>query len=190
MPKPRRGLKVFLGPVNTDFTVWSRLAVRGNFWTVDHGIAPIPRCRMLACNRLFIDPCDGSPVVDYRIENDCVESRTLEAAERGTTTEKRWQRLTPEQLSSHVMADTVVAQWLRRRMGVHRLVRACVSSANNGGQGDSERIAASTCSILANSQLSLCSTDPPSLGFHYNGRRILEHFCRASDDRASEISRR
>src|SRR5260370_40196703 len=30
------------------------------------------RCRMLACNRLRIDPCDGSPVADYRIENGCV----------------------------------------------------------------------------------------------------------------------
>ncbi len=98
---------------------------------------------MLAFNRLRIDRCDGSPVADYRIENDWVESRTLETgAECGPTTERRWQRLTPEQLSSHVMADTVVSQWLRRRMGVHRLVRACTESANNGAQGHSERIAA------------------------------------------------
>jgi hypothetical protein len=98
---------------------------------------------MLACNRLRIDPCDGSPVADYRIENDWVESRTLEtAAECGTATEKRWQRLTPEQLSSHVMADTVLAQWLRGRMGVYRLIRACTSSPNIGVEGHSERIAA------------------------------------------------
>ena len=98
---------------------------------------------MLACKRLRIDPCDGSPVVDYRIENGCVESRTLEmATEASTTTEERWQRLTPEQLISHVMADTVVAQWLCRRMGVHGLVRACTSSANNEVQQGSERIAA------------------------------------------------
>lgn len=98
---------------------------------------------MLACKRLRIDRCEGSPVVDYRIESGCVESRTLEmATEGGTTTEERWQRLTPEQLSSHVMADTVVAQWLRRRMGVHRLIRACNSSANNEVQEGSERIAA------------------------------------------------
>jgi len=57
---------------------------------------------MLACKRLRIDPCDGSPVVDYRIEKGCVESRTVEtAAESGTTIEKRWHRLTPEQLTSH-----------------------------------------------------------------------------------------
>jgi hypothetical protein len=98
---------------------------------------------MLACNRLRIDPCDGSPVVDYRIENGCVESRTVEtAAESGITSEERWQRLTPEQLSSHVMAHTVVARWLGRRMGVHTLIRACTSSVNDGVHGHSERIAA------------------------------------------------
>src|ERR1700741_3215628 len=98
---------------------------------------------MLACNRLRIDPCDGSPVTEYRIESDHVASRTLETvAEGSTTTDQQWQRLTPEQLSSHALADTVVAQWLRKRMGVHRLIRACSPSANNGGQGHSDQIAA------------------------------------------------
>ena len=101
------------------------------------------RCLMLACNRLRVDPCDGSPVVDYRIENGCIESRTFgTAAETGTATEMQWHRLTPEQLSTHVMADTVVVHWLRRRMGVHRLVQLCTSSANNGVQECSERSAA------------------------------------------------
>jgi len=101
---------------------------------------------MPACSRLRIDPGDGSPVVDYRIENGCVESRILGmAAESSTATEKQWQWLTLEQLSFHVMADTVVAHWLHRRMGVHRLIRACTqhsSSANNGVQECSDRIAA------------------------------------------------
>jgi hypothetical protein len=96
---------------------------------------------MLACKRLRIDSCDGSPVVDYRIEDGCVESRTLEtAAERDY--EKQWKRLTPEQLSSHIMADTVVAHWLKSRMGVHRLIRACKSSDNNAEQRPPERMAA------------------------------------------------
>jgi hypothetical protein len=87
---------------------------------------------MLACNRLRIDPGDGSPVVDYRIENGSVESRTLEtAAESSTATAKEWQRLTLEQLSSHVMAETVVAHWLHRRMGVHRLIRACTQHSSS-----------------------------------------------------------
>lgn len=96
---------------------------------------------MLECNRLRIDPGDGSPALDYRIENGCVESRFVETGGECTTTDQRWQRLTPEELSSHVMADTVVAQWLHKRMGVHRLIRACTSSANNGVH-DSERMVA------------------------------------------------
>jgi hypothetical protein len=97
---------------------------------------------MLACNRLRIDPGDGSPIAEYRIGNGWVEGRTLGTAECGTTTDQRWQRLTPEQLTSHVMEGTVVARWLRKRMGLHSLVRACTSSANNEVQGHSERIAA------------------------------------------------
>ena len=97
---------------------------------------------MLAFNRLRIDRCDGSRVAEYRIDNGCVESRTLETlGECGTTTDKHWKRLTPEQLTSHVLAGTVVAQWLRTRMGIHSLIRACSSSANNDVD-DSERIAA------------------------------------------------
>ena len=99
---------------------------------------------MPKCKRLHIDRCDGSPVMDYRIENGGVERRILETAADGrTNSEERWQRLTPEQLSSHVMADTVVARWLRVRMGVHRLIRACNSSVNNNEvQEGSERMAA------------------------------------------------
>ena len=68
----------------------------------------------MACNILRIDLGDGSPVVDYRIERDGVETRTLRAEN-----EKPWQRLTPEQLTSQVMGDTIVAHWLRCRMGIH-----------------------------------------------------------------------
>lgn len=97
---------------------------------------------MLQCNRLRIDLGNGSPALDYRIGNGCVESRSVGTGrECGATTDQRWQRLTPKELSSHVMADTVVAQWLRKRMGVHKLIRACTASADNGVH-DSERVAA------------------------------------------------
>jgi hypothetical protein len=91
---------------------------------------------MLACNKLCIDPCDGSPGVDFRIENGCVETRA------GIDSTQPWQRLTPEQLSSHVMSNTVVAQWLSGRLGVRRLIRACTSSTNNEVQESSEQVAA------------------------------------------------
>lgn len=101
---------------------------------------------MLACNRLRIDPGDGSPAVDYRIEGGCVESRILEeAAERIGAIEEPWQRLTPEQLRSHVMADTAVARWLRRRLGIFALIRACnqdSSFADNEMHEGSDRAAA------------------------------------------------
>ena len=81
---------------------------------------------MLAFNKLRIDPGNGCPVMDYRIEDGCVERRILDGiSERSGTIEKAWQRLTPEQLRSHVNANTVVACWLSRRMGAHRLIRAC-----------------------------------------------------------------
>ena len=91
---------------------------------------------MLAIKRLRIDSGNGSPAVDYRIKKGFVEIRTVEmdAAKRSTPPiEKQWQRLTPEQLTSRVMADTVVLRWLRHRMGVYRLIRACnqVSSSPN-----------------------------------------------------------
>lgn len=89
---------------------------------------------MLAFNRLRIDPGNGSPAVDYRIKKGFVESRAVEtdAAKRITPAiEKQWQRLTSEQLTSRVMADTVVLHWLRHRMGDYRLIRACNQESSN-----------------------------------------------------------
>jgi hypothetical protein len=88
---------------------------------------------MLPCNRLRIDRGDGSAAVDYRIEHGRVESRTLEMATEGdSATCEQWQRLTAEQLTSHIMSDSVVAHWLQRRMGVYQLVRACSHSLSSG----------------------------------------------------------
>jgi hypothetical protein len=100
---------------------------------------------MLAFNRLRIDPGDGSTVVDYRIENGFVEKRTLEAVSGNSSTENAWHRLTPEELGSHVMADTILARWLSRRMGIRKLIRACTetfSAENNGLQDGSHPVAA------------------------------------------------
>lgn len=81
---------------------------------------------MLTCKHLRIDLDDGSPAMDYRIEDGQVESRILDKApERNDLIEARWQPLTAEQLTFHVRAHTVVARWLVRRMGIHQLLRAC-----------------------------------------------------------------
>ena len=102
---------------------------------------------MLASNRLRIDPGNGRPAIDYRIENDFVESRTLEfdAAQRTVSAAEPWRRLTPAQLTSRVMADKVVAQWLQHKLGLHRLIRACnqsLSSPAESSRKSSTRTAA------------------------------------------------
>jgi hypothetical protein len=86
---------------------------------------------MLAFNRLRVDAGDGS-VMDYRIEDGYVESRVVEVnvletppSEEQLEIDNGWKRLSPEELSSHVLANTVVARWLSRRMGVFPLVQAC-----------------------------------------------------------------
>ena len=75
---------------------------------------------MLEFNRLVIDGL-GSGAVEYRIEDGRVESRTL----RNGLSERPWLPVTPEKLRFHVMADTALSRWLSRRMGIHRLIRAC-----------------------------------------------------------------
>lgn len=91
------------------------------------GCTPPPVWRgSLACNRLRIDANDGSPVVDYRIEDGRVERRTLVLQAPGKAAiEGQWERLSPGQLTSDVLASTVVAHWLARKLGVHSLIRAC-----------------------------------------------------------------
>jgi hypothetical protein len=78
---------------------------------------------MLEFNRLRIeqDQGEGSAAIDYRIVGERVESRAV----RNGVAEKSWQPLTPEKLRAHVMAGTLLASWLRRRMGIHQLIRAC-----------------------------------------------------------------
>ncbi len=87
---------------------------------------------MLAWNTLRVDPGDGSPVQDYRIENGHVEMRVLDIKMKfAPEGHCRWRRLTPPQLASHVMGNTAVAQWLQRRMGVHSLIRACAQPTHS-----------------------------------------------------------
>lgn len=91
---------------------------------------------MLSWNRLRIDSANGSRVVDYRIENGSVESRNLRLRDGATVVAaQQWHRLTPEELSSLVKSNPVLAQWLTRRMGVFAVVRACNTSADEAGAG-------------------------------------------------------
>ena len=94
----------------------------------------------MTCTKLRIDPNDGSPVLEYRVEDGRVERRTVEIATPvSTASEVQWQRLTPEQLTSHVMANTVVAHWVSRRLGVRSLIRACNQHSSGVSNGAQER---------------------------------------------------
>jgi hypothetical protein len=99
---------------------------------------------MLACNRLRIDSGNSSPVVEYRIEKDRVERREI-SFEKSVPRETEWWRLTPEQVSSHVIANTVLARWLRGRIGLFRLLRICggdLFRQDDGPKSPEDRLAA------------------------------------------------
>lgn len=80
--------------------------------------------------RLLVESDDGSPAREYRIAGEKVEVRIF-PLEGGLATraESLFRQLTPEQLSTHVERNTVVAKWLERRLGWRRLLRACVGEA-------------------------------------------------------------
>jgi hypothetical protein len=80
---------------------------------------------MLECNKLRVDPGNGCPALEYRVEGGSVECRVV-----GSGVEELWLPLSSEQLASHVTEGTVVAHWLRRRIGVHRLLQACNQDAS------------------------------------------------------------
>lgn len=77
--------------------------------------------------RLRLEAADGSATKQYRIDDGKVEVRSLHSHSGYDPPESSWHRLTPQQLSTHVERNTVVAQWLERRLGWRRLLQACVS---------------------------------------------------------------
>lgn len=80
---------------------------------------------LITWNKLRIDPNDGSPILEYRIQNGRVEHRSQAAVQRDIPSEMHWQQLTPEQLTSHATLGTVLPMWLSRRLGVHSPIRTC-----------------------------------------------------------------
>jgi hypothetical protein len=75
--------------------------------------------------KLRLEAADGSGAEEYRIQDGDIEVRRLRRPGEACHCEDDWQRLTPGQLSRHVHDNTVVAQWLRHRIGWRRLVLAC-----------------------------------------------------------------
>jgi len=68
----------------------------------------------------------GNPEKEYRIEDGNVEVRMLDPEDGSDRCGSIWSRLTRDQLRFHVERNTVVAQWIERRLGWRRLLQACV----------------------------------------------------------------
>jgi len=80
----------------------------------------------MAYNRFRIDPNDGSDVIEYRIDDFCVERRTGEGCTRdGVYQEAEWERLTPNQLFTEIMTCAAFAYWLYQGLGSQMLLHAC-----------------------------------------------------------------
>jgi len=95
---------------------------------------------------LRLESADGCAGEEYRIYDGDVEVRNLPSDREGARRTGAWHRLSPGQLSTHVQRNTVVAQWLQRRLGWQRLLQKCVGleSANDAGlaMGTEDRYAA------------------------------------------------
>jgi hypothetical protein len=85
---------------------------------------------------LRLEAADGSAAEEYRIYDGDVEVRKLEPLDEGAR--PAWYRLTPGQLSTHVQRNTVVAQWLQRRLGWRRLLQKCIDLQTPNDRGEAE----------------------------------------------------
>jgi hypothetical protein len=70
---------------------------------------------------LRLESQDGRGGQEYRIYDGRVEVRSLDRSE-----DDFWRRMPPDELTRHVNARTVVSEWLKKRMGWRRLLRACL----------------------------------------------------------------
>jgi hypothetical protein len=77
---------------------------------------------------LRLEAADGSAGEEYQISvsDGDIQVRKLHQTIEGARRAGAWHQLTSGQLSAHVQRNTVVAQWLQRRLGWQRLLRKCV----------------------------------------------------------------
>ena len=79
---------------------------------------------------LRLEAADGSESEEYRIHGGDIEVRRVRRfteydSDGQASSDDDWQTLTAGELSTHVQENSVVAQWLRHRIGWRRLILAC-----------------------------------------------------------------
>ena len=74
----------------------------------------------LTAAQLRIESFDGA-CEEFRILDGNVEARQHK---HDSPEHHEWHRLAPEQIADHVNRNTIVAQWLMRRLGWRQLLRA------------------------------------------------------------------
>ena len=79
---------------------------------------------------LQIGSRSGGPVNEYRIRNANVELRTLDATGCPSLLCGRWRVLTADELMLHVSLNTLVAQWLMKRLHVDENYRRLLIGTN------------------------------------------------------------
>jgi hypothetical protein len=94
---------------------------------------------------LRLEAADGSGCEDYRIQDGDIEVRSVRRCAEPSRSEygwseNDWQRLTARQLATHVQGNTVVAQWLRHRIGWRRLLLACTDAQTRHTLGIAENV--------------------------------------------------
>ena len=79
--------------------------------------------------RLRLEPQDGTPAKDYRIEEGEVEVRVLSTPHHAKGTQ--WRRLTSAEIAHHVENNTVIARWLEARLGWRAVLKKCVQAPDD-----------------------------------------------------------
>lgn len=85
---------------------------------------------MPVATSLRLEGPDGRIVEEYRIQENDIEMRSPQSWQED---EFEWHSVSASELTEHVKCKTVVAQWLERRLGWRRLLRACVTGQNPFG---------------------------------------------------------
>ena len=105
------------------------------------GIGPMALMPM----NLRLEAADGSESEEYRIHGGDIEVRRARRfveydSDGQSSSDDDWQTLTAGELSTHVQGNSVVAQWLRHRIGWRRLILACADQQTRATFGIEESV--------------------------------------------------